>query len=311
GDLLLADLGLLVGVLLGAPVLLEVALLLRELPLLVAEGRGLLELLRLDRRLLVLPDLLDLLLELAVARRRAHRANAHARRGLVDRAFSGARTDEVMELVDEQDDVAPLHDLLHDLLQALLELAAVLRAGDEGGEVERVDLLALEDVGHLVAGDPRGEALDDGGLADARLADQDGVVLLATRQDLHHALDLGLAADDRVELALRGLLRQVAAELVEELRALRHLAARRAGALLAAAGPGEHADDLVADLLGVGVEVEQDPRGDALVLAHEPEQDVLGADVVVIERERLAQCQLEVLLRARLERELAVRALVI
>ena len=83
GDLVLADLGLLlVG--LVAPVLLELLLLLRELALLVAQRRGLLELLRLDRRLLVGADLLDLLLELAVARRRGHRPDAHARAGLVD-----------------------------------------------------------------------------------------------------------------------------------------------------------------------------------------------------------------------------------
>ena len=79
---------------------------------------------------------------------------------------------------------------------------------------------------------------------------------------------------------------------------------------LAAAGAGEHADDLVADLLGVGVEVEQDAGRDALVLAHEPEQDVLGADVVVAERERFAQRELEHLLRARRERDLAGRDLV-
>src|SRR5205814_10644203 len=45
GDLLLPDLRLLLGALVRAPALLELALLLRELPLLVAEGRGLLELL--------------------------------------------------------------------------------------------------------------------------------------------------------------------------------------------------------------------------------------------------------------------------
>ena len=100
-------------------------------------------------------------------------------------------------------------------------------------------------------------------------------------------------------------LREVAAELVEELRALRLLALRRARARLAAAGAGEHADDLVADLFRIRVEVEQDARGDALVLAHEAEQDVLGADVVVPEREGLAQRQLEHLLGARRERNLA------
>ena len=174
----------------------------------------------------------------------------------------------------------------------------------------RVDLLALEDLGHLVRGDALGEALDDGGLADAGLADQHRVVLLAAREDLHDPLDLRLAADDRVELALLRLLREVAAELVEQLRGLRLLARRAARARLAAAGAGEHADDLVADLLGVGVEVEQDPRGDALVLADEAEQDVLGADVVVAEGQRLAQRELQHLLRARRERDLAGRDLV-
>ena len=79
----------------------------------------------------------------------------------------------------------------------------------------------------------------------------------------------------------------------------------RARARLAAARAGEHADDLVPDLFRIRVEVEQDARGDALVLAHEAEEDVLGADVVVAEREGFAQRQLEDLLGARRERNLA------
>ena len=130
--------------------------------------------------------------------------------------------------------------------------------------------------------------------------------LVPAREDLHDPLDLGLAADDRVELGLGGELGQVAAELVEQLRGLLALARGAGGGALApAAGAGEHADDLVADLVRVGVEVEQDACGDALVLTHEAEQDVLGADVVVAERERLAQRQLENLLGARRERDLA------
>ena len=99
-------------------------------------------------------------LAVLVERRRADRLQLAAGerrledRGRVDRALGRARADEIVELVDEQDDVAALLDLLHDLLQPLLELAAVLRAGDESGEVERVDLLALQDLGHLVRGDP-------------------------------------------------------------------------------------------------------------------------------------------------------------
>src|SRR5205823_293472 len=97
-DLLLADFGLLGLGRLAAPALLELALLLRQLALLVAEARGLLELLRLDRAFLVLAHLLDLVLELAVARRRGHRADAQARRRLVDQVDRLVRQVPVLDV---------------------------------------------------------------------------------------------------------------------------------------------------------------------------------------------------------------------
>ena len=62
----------------------------------------------------------------------------------VDRALGGARPDQRVQLVDEQDDVAAGADLLEHLLQALLEVTAVAGAGDQRAEVERVELLVLE-----------------------------------------------------------------------------------------------------------------------------------------------------------------------
>ena len=98
-----------------------------------------------------------------------------------------------------------LLDLLEDRLEALLELAAVLGAGDQRAEVERDDALVLEaSPGTSPRDDALGEALDDGRLADAGLADQDRVVLGAPREHLDDAADLLVAADDRVELAARG-----------------------------------------------------------------------------------------------------------
>ena len=52
--------------------------------------------------------------------------------------------------------------------------------------------------------DALGEAFDDRGLADARLADQHRVVLGPPAEDLDDAADLLVAADDRVELAGAG-----------------------------------------------------------------------------------------------------------
>ena len=110
-----------------------------------------------------------------------------------------------VHLVDEQDDRAlGGGDLVEHGLQPLLELAAVFRAGDQRAHVEREQLLVLQALGHVAVDDAQGEALDDGRLADAGLADQDGVVLGAARQDLDGAADLLVAADDRVELAVAG-----------------------------------------------------------------------------------------------------------
>ena len=110
-------------------------------------------------------------------------------------------------------------------------------------------------------------------------------------------------------LALFGELGQVAAELVEDLGGAFAFGAAGRALRAAAAGAAERPHDLAADLLGVRVQVQQDARGDALFLAHEAEQDVLGADVVVTERERLAQRQLQDLFGARREGDLALRRL--
>ena len=236
-------------------------------------------------------------------------------RGRVDGALGGAGTDERVDLVDEQQDVAAGLDLLEDLLQALLEVAAVAGAGDQGAEVERVQLLVAQRVGDVVVDDHLGQALDDGRLADARLADQHRVVLRAPGQDLHDPLELAGAPDDRVELALAGELGEVATELVEDLavalvggrivlRGPADVGARGRSALGSAGRTlvaGQQLDDLLADPRQVGAELDEDLGGDALALADQAEQDVLGADVVVAELQRLAQGQLEDLLRPRRE----------
>ena len=104
-----------------------------------------------------------------------------------------------MDLVDEEDDLAlALGDLGDDGLEALLELTLVLRPSDQRAHVERVDLLAAEVLGDVATYDTIGKAFGDGGLTDTRLPDEDRIVLGASREDLQHAADLIVAADDGV-----------------------------------------------------------------------------------------------------------------
>ena len=226
--------------------------------------------------------LLDPLAELVEGRRadhvqltaRQHRLEHVA--GVHGRVAAGARADDRVQLVDEGDDPAlGVLDLLEHGLEPLLELAAVLRPGDHRRQVEREHPASLEGVGHVAGDHALGQALDDGGLADAGLADEDRVVLRPPAQHLHDPADLGVATDDGVEPALLGCGGEVDGVLLERLVGrLGVLAGHPAratdgGERLPEAGLGEA--DVGEHLLRAG-----------LGAGHRDEQ-VLGGDVVVLE----------------------------
>ncbi len=68
-------------------------------------------------------------------------------------------------------------------------------------------------------------------------------------------------------------------------------------------------DDGLAHLLQLGAELLQDLGGNALALPDQAEEDVLGADVVVTELQRLSEAELEDLLGSWGERDVAGRRL--
>ncbi len=136
--------------------------------------------------------------------------------GGVERAFGRAGADQRMDLVDEDDQVFALLELLEDALEPLLELAAVFGAGDDQREVERDDPLAAQENRHLVVDDALRQAFDDRGFADPGLAQQDRVVFGAAGEHLDDAVELFVAADQRVEGFLGGQLGEVPAVFGEE-----------------------------------------------------------------------------------------------
>ena len=211
-------------------------------------------------------------------RRRADAADFAARErrledvGGVERPFGRTRADERVELVDEHDDVRVLGQLLHDRLEALFELTAILGAGDDERDVQREDPLVGEEVRDVAVDDLLRQPFDDRRLADARLADEHGVVLGAAAEHLLHALELDVAADQRVELVLHRRVRQVAAELGEERR---FLDARQRRLLV------QERDDVLADGVEAHPLFHEDGRRDRPLLAQDAQQQVLGADVVV------------------------------
>ena len=187
---------------------------------------------------------------------------------------------------------------LRSLLHALLELAPVFRARHHRIDGKFDEALVAQGLGHFAADDALRQAFDDGGLADARLADEDRVVLFAPGQHLDRGLDLARPADDRVELALAGEFRQVARVFVE---------VRRVGGRLDAAFLGAAPDDLgdlLADRLRGETVAAQHVGGDALPLLGEADQEVLGADIGMAELARGSERPCQRILETRRDADL-------
>ena len=140
--------------------------------------------------------------------------------GGVHRALGVTCAGDVVNLVNEQNDVARSLYLADQAFHPLLELAAELGARHQGGQIQQEQLLITQAGGHIAAGNALGNALGDGGFAHAGLADEAGVVLLAAAEDLNGAVDLRVPADDGVQLARLGLAGQVLAVVGEELALL-------------------------------------------------------------------------------------------
>ncbi len=227
----------------------------------------------------VLLDVLAVLVE----RRRADTSQLAAReRGLqqvrgVGRAFGGARADDGVQLVDEQDHLTlRVGDFLQHGLQPILELAAVLRARDHRAHVERDDAAIAQTLGHIAGNHALREALDDRGLADARFPNQHWIVLGAARQHLDHAADLVVAADDRIELALARQLGEVAAVFFERL-------VLRLGILIGDAPAAAHRLQRLQDRVARDARFAQCAAGGVAIARGEAEQQMLRRDVLVLQ----------------------------
>ena len=170
-------------------------------------------------------------------------------------AGGGAGADHGMDLVDEHDRAGIGLDLLDHLLEPFLEVAAVARAGEQRAHVEREHGRAFQHVRHLAMHDAAREPFGDRGLADAGVADEQRIILLPAAEHLDGAVDLGVAADQRIDLAVFRLLVEVDAIGVERVALFLGLvAAFGVGLLLDAAhrarlGKARPLGDAVADII--------------------------------------------------------------
>ena len=132
----------------------------------------------------------------------------------------GTRTDQGVDLIDEENGVRLVFQSLEHALEALLKVATVLGTCQQSAHVQRIHHRLGQNFRHIVLGDAPCQALGNRGFAHASLTHQQRVVLAATAQDLDRALDLVVAPDQRVDLAVLGSLVQVLGVLLQRRRLL-------------------------------------------------------------------------------------------
>ena len=189
-----------------------------------------------------------------------------------------------MNLVDEQDGAGIGLEFLDDLLEPLLEVAAIARTSKQRAHIEGEHRRVAQHVGHLAMDDATRQTLRDSGLADAGFADEQRVVFLPPAQNLDGAVDLGLTADQRVDLALARLLVEVDAIGIECVALLFRLVAGLGVGVLVGAAHGTRLryarplGDAVADVIDRVVArhvlLLQEIHGMALTLGEDGDQHI-------------------------------------
>mmetsp|Transcript_46897 Transcript_46897/g.118174 ORF Transcript_46897/g.118174 Transcript_46897/m.118174 type:complete len:229 (-) Transcript_46897:550-1236(-) len=145
----------------------------------------------------------------------ARQGGLHQVAGVHAALARGPRAQHKVDLVDEEDDLplCLLHFFQHGL-QALLKLSAVLCTSNQGAHVQR-HYGAVQVGGDVPSDDALSQPFNDRGLPNARLADEDGIVLGAPAEHTDDSTHLVVAPNDGVQLALPRQLGKVLAVLVQ------------------------------------------------------------------------------------------------
>jgi len=211
----------------------------------------------------------------------------------VDGSLGRARADQGVEFIDEENDPAcRLCHLPEQGFQPILELAPILGPRHERPQVEGHHLLLFQRFGDVSTDDPLCQSFHDGGLPDTRFADQNRVVLRPAGEHLDDATNLLIATDHRVQFPLLCQVGEVPAVPLERLVLFFRVGI---GDPLAAADRLKRGID---GILGHSACSENLHRGAGCV-AQDAEQQMLSADVLILQASCLFLCPLEDLIQPR------------
>ena len=122
--------------------------------------------------------------------------------------FTGAH--KGVYLIDEKNYLAiGLYHFIDYGFESFLKLSLVFGAGNQRAHIERIDLLRLQIFGHVTAHNTVSQTFGNGRLTGTGFSYENRVVLGASAQNLQHAADFIITADDRIQFTRTGPLVEV------------------------------------------------------------------------------------------------------
>ena len=120
-----------------------------------------------------------------------------------------------MKFVDENYDVLRLLQFVHNGLDSFLELTTILGSRNHEGEIKRDHFLIKQIFRDQSRGNLLSKSLDNRGLSDPGLTDENGIVLGPPAEDLRHSTNFLFPADDRIHFPFLRNLRKIPAKRLE------------------------------------------------------------------------------------------------
>ena len=121
-----------------------------------------------------------------------------------------------MNLINEEDDLAiRTFDFFDDSFDALFKLAFKFGTGNQGRDVENIDLFGQQIFRNVLLYNAPGDPFDDGRFSNTGIPDEDRIIFFAARKDVQDPADFFISTDDRVELAIQSALVEMDAVFLE------------------------------------------------------------------------------------------------
>ncbi|MMZ58759.1 hypothetical protein D1872_207500 [compost metagenome] len=196
--------------------------------------------------------------------------------GGINRAFCTARTDQCVQLVDEQDNVACLADFIHNFFQAVFKFTAIFGACDNRAHIKRHYSLVAKSFRNLIINNFLCQTFSNCRFTNPRFTNQHRIVLRTAAKYLNHTLNFFAASNNRVQVAFLRTDRQITSQAIQGRRIYVSLSTVVARYSFTAAKQLQH---LLTCLIQADTQIVEYTCGNTFALTNQTKQNMFCSDI--------------------------------